>query len=215
MNHQPILILARLRVRLPNNWLIPPRSSTQQTLLAMPGIPQQQFDKQRFTNGYQLVNGVAMHAENGQRFQIPHPVLKKHVGVGHFVELRIDSPRFSVHKDAPDKCTCPTCKGEVTKPILRHEHPATLLPLPKQDVPSRGWGEDFWVRVTEREKKFFKGTVDNPLYEARLHQLRQGDEIIFHEDHILAVHAIHRPELVREMDAAEVKELAQWLASNK
>ncbi len=46
---------------------------------------------------------------------------------------------------------------------------ATLLPLPKQNVPSRGWGEDFWVRVSEREGKFLKGTVDNPLYEARLH----------------------------------------------
>ena len=41
------------------------------------------------------------------------------------------------------------------------------------------------------------------------------DEIVFHEDHILAVHAIHRPELVREMDAAELRKLAQWLASNK
>src|SRR5437868_4797586 len=93
-------------------------------------------------------------------FLIPHPVLKKHVGVGHFVELRIDSLRFSMHEDAPEKCVCPTCNGEVTKPILRHEHPATLLLLPKQNVPSRGWGEDFWVQVTERDGKFFKGIVD-------------------------------------------------------
>ena len=172
-----------------------------------------QFDKQRFANGYELVDGVAMHAENGKRFQIPHPVLKKPVGVGQFVELRIDSPRFSVHADAPEKCTCPTCQGEVTKPILRHEHPATLLPLPQQNVPSRGWGEDFWVRVAEREGEFFKGTVDNPLHEARLHELHQGDQIVFHQDHILAVHGIHRRELVAGMDAADLKELAQWLGS--
>ena len=48
---------------------------------------QQQFDRQQFTNGYELVNGVTMHAENGERFQIPHDVLKKHVTIGHFVEL--------------------------------------------------------------------------------------------------------------------------------
>ena len=56
-----------------------------------------------------------MHAENPENFQIPHPVLKKHAGVGHFVELRIDSPRFSVHEDAAEKCYCPTCLGEATK----------------------------------------------------------------------------------------------------
>ena len=72
---------------------------------------EQQFDSQQFANGYALVNGVEMHAENPDNFQIPHPVLKKHVAVGQFVELRIDSPRFSVHEDAPEKCTCPTCNG--------------------------------------------------------------------------------------------------------
>src|SRR5258707_12831311 len=61
----------------------------------MSGDLKRQFNEQRFANGYELVDGVAMHAENGERFQIPHPVLKKHVGVGHFVELRIDSPRFA------------------------------------------------------------------------------------------------------------------------
>ena len=172
---------------------------------------QEKFEQQRFANGYELVNGVAMHAENGERFLIPHPVLKKHVGVGHFVELRIDSPRFSVHEDAPEKCLCPSCNGEATKPILRHEHPATLVPLPTQGVPSQGWGEDFWVQVTERHEKFFKGTVDNPLYEARLHELHQGDEIVFHEDQILAVHGVHRQEIVLGMDAADLKDLAQWL----
>jgi hypothetical protein len=57
--------------------------------------------------------------------------------------------------------------------------------------------------------------VDNPLAEARLHGLQQGDEIMFHQDHILAVHDIHRQELVVEMDPAELKELAQWLGSQR
>ena len=176
---------------------------------------EQHFQTQRFANDYQLVNGVAMHAENPNSFQIPHRVLKKHVGVGHFVELRIDSPRFSVHDDTVEKCYCPTCNGEATKPILGHEHPATLLPLPKQVVPSRGWGEDFWVRVTEREGQFFKGVVDNPLYEARLHELRQRDTVFFHEDHILAVHGSQREEIVLGMDAADLKMLAQWLGTQR
>ena len=176
---------------------------------------QQQFSQQHFPNGYDLVNGITMHAENLDNFQIPHPVLKKHVCVGHFVELRIDSPRFSIHEDAVEKCYCPTCNGEATKPILGHKHPASLLPLPKHDVPSRGWGEDFWAQVTKRDGKFCNAVVDNPLYEARLHGLHQGDEIVFHEDHILHVHNIHRQELVLGMDEVDLKELAQWLGSHQ
>jgi uncharacterized protein YegJ (DUF2314 family) len=99
----------------------------------------------------------------------------------------------------------------MTKPVLRHENPASLVPLPKQSIPSRGWGEDFWVRITERSGSYFRGVVDNPLVEARLHGLKQGDEIVFHEDHILAVHDIHRQELVVGMDVADLKELAQWV----
>ena len=57
----------------------------------------------------------------------------------------------------------------------------------------------------------FRGVVDNPLSEARLHGLNQGDTIIFHEDHILAVHNIHRQELVAEMDEADLEELTQWI----
>ena len=53
------------------------------------------------------------------------------------------------------------------------------MPVPKQNVPSRGWGEDFWAQVTEREGELFKAVVDNPLYEARLHGLHQGGEIVF------------------------------------
>lgn len=172
------------------------------------------FEAQHLSNGYELVDGVAMHAENGDQFQIPPDVIKKHVGPSHFVELRIDSPRFSVHEDAPE-CTCPSCSGVMTKPILRHEQPASLVPLPDQDVPSRGWGEDFWVQVTERSGPFLRGVVDNPLVEARLHELHQGDEILFHEDHVLAVHSIHRPDLVAGMDAADQKELSRWIASQR
>jgi hypothetical protein len=173
---------------------------------------EQQFEQQQLANGYELVDGVAMHAENGDRFQIPPDVLKRHVQPGQFVEMRIDSPRFAVHPDAPEKCTCPSCNGEATKPILRHEQPASLFPLPLQKVPSRGWGEDFWVQVTERTGKYFKGIVDNPLVETRLHGVYQGGEILFHEGHILAVHDSHRRELVLNMDADDLKELAKWLS---
>ena len=176
---------------------------------------QQQFDQQLFPNGYELVNGVAMHAENGDRFQIPPDVIKRNVSPGQFVELRIDSPRFSVHEDAPEMGTCPSCNGELTKPILQHQHPASLVPLPKQDVPARGWGEAFWVRIKERSGGILKGVVDNPLVESRLHGLHHGDEIVFHEDYILAVHDVHREELVAGMDAADLKELAQWLGEQR
>lgn len=178
----------------------------------MSEILQRQFDQQQFGNGYELVNGVARHAQNCDLFQIPPEVIKRHIAPGQFIELRIDSPRFSAHPDAPEKCQCPSCHGELAKPILRHEHPASLLPLPKQSVPSRGWGEDFWVRVTHRSTEYFQGVVDNPLYEARLHGLGQGDEIYFHAHHILAVHDVHRQELVLGMDASDLKELTQWLA---
>jgi len=152
-----------------------------------------------------------MHAENPENFNIPPDVVKRHVRTGHFVELRIDSTRFSVHEDAPDKCPCLSCNGEITKPILKHNHPASLLQLPEQRIPSRGWGEDFWVRISERSGDHFRGIVDNPLVEARLHGLYQGDEILFQADHILAVHDIHRRDLLARMDASDLKELAQWV----
>ena len=173
---------------------------------------QQEFSDQQFSNEYQLVNGVAMHTDNPDNFQIPPDVIKRHVKPSQFVELRIDSPRFSVHEDAAEKCTCPSCNGELSKPILRHNQPASLLPLPKQNTPSRGWGEDFWVRITESCGCFLRGVVDNPLVESRLHGLNQGDEIVFHQDHILAVHDIHRLELVAGMDELDLKELAMWLS---
>ena len=68
-----------------------------------------------------------MHAENVENFHVPPDVIKRHVRPGQFVELRIDSPRFSVHEDDPEKRSCPSCNGEVMKPILRHNHPASLV----------------------------------------------------------------------------------------
>ncbi|PHR95380.1 MAG: hypothetical protein COA78_30310 [Blastopirellula sp.] len=173
------------------------------------------LEQQQFSNGYQLVNGVAMHEENPENFLIPHAVLKKHVGVGHFVELRIDSPRFSVHEEDAQQCSCPSCNGQMTKPILSHEHPNSLVPIPPQDVPSRGWGEDFWVQVTAREEGYFQAKIDNRLVEARLHEANLGDTILFHEDHILAVHGSHRQEIVLCMSPGELKQLAQWLGSKR
>ncbi|MGI9472738.1 MAG: hypothetical protein ACR2NZ_14465 [Rubripirellula sp.] len=174
---------------------------------------QQKYEEQQFPNGYELVDGVAMHAENGDRFQIPPDIIKKYVSIGQFVELRIDSPRFSVHEDSTEKCYCESCLGEASKPILRHEHPSSLVGEPKQAVPSRGWGEDFWVRVTSRDGHHFEGTIDNPLYEARLHGLNEGDDILFHANHLLALHDIHRRELVLTMDPDDLKTLAKWLGS--
>lgn len=176
---------------------------------------EQQFDSQRFSNEYQLVNGVEKHAENPNHFHVPPAVIKRQIVPGQFVELRIDSPRFSVHEDAAERCNCPSCNGEMTKPVLRHEHPASLLPLPKQNVPSRGWGEDFWVRITDRSGSYFRGVVDNPLVESRLHGLKQGDEIVFHEDHLLAVHDVHRAELMLGMNLADLQELAEWIAQTR
>ena len=37
---------------------------------------EQQFDAQQFANAYQLVNGVAMHADNPDNFHIPPDVIK-------------------------------------------------------------------------------------------------------------------------------------------
>ncbi len=171
------------------------------------------MESQTFPNGYVLVDGVAMHEENGDRFQIPPDVIKKYVSAGQFIELRIDSPRFSVHEDSPEKCYCESCLGEASKPILRHEHPSTLVGEPPQPIPSRGWGEDFWVEITSREGNFFEGRIDNPLYESRLHGLQEGDSILFHANHMLAVHGIHRQELVLSMSPSDLRDLAQWLGT--
>ena len=172
-----------------------------------------QFGLQVFSNGYDLVDGDVMNAAHGSRFQVPPAVLKRHIGVGHFVEVRIDSPRFSVHEGDVEGCTCPSCNGVMSKPVLSHNHPVSLVDVPPQNVPSRGWGEDFWVQITEREDEFLKGVVDNTLVEARLHGVSRGHEIILRETHVLAVHNSHRAELVSGMNADELKALVLWLGS--
>ena len=174
---------------------------------------QQSFDSQQFPNGYELVNGVAMRDLNPDTIHIPPDVIKRHIRIGHFVELRLDSPRFSVHEDAPEKCSCATCNGEMTKPIVCHEEPASLVEPPTEKIPARGWGEGFWVKVTGRSGNFFRGVVDNDLVESRLHGSNRGDEIFFHADHVLATHDMHRQELVSGMGVTDLKELAAWVSS--
>lgn len=173
-----------------------------------------QFQSQRLANGYEVVDGVAMHEENGAQFQIPPEVIKRQIAIGQFVELRIDSPRFSLHEEDAEACSCPSCNGELSKPVLRHESPASLLDVPVQNVPARGWGEDFWVQVTQRSENYFAGRIDNPLCEHRLHGLYMNATIYFRSEHVLAVHDIHRREIVSTMNVEELKELAAWLRLN-
>lgn len=174
-----------------------------------------EFLAQRFSNDYQLVNGVEMHQQNGNQFQIPPGVIKRHLRPGFFVELRVDSPRFAMHDEDAAQCACPSCHGEMSKPILSHQHPESVVPLPEQNVPSRGWGEDFWVKITERDESYFSGVIDNRLAEVRLHALEYQSPIYFHEDHVLALHPSQREELVFSMDTASLKELAVWLGEQR
>jgi hypothetical protein len=166
-------------------------------------------------NGYRFINGVEYHAELGERFQIPHFTIKRHVGIGHHVEVRIDSPRFSGHADAPELCECEHCREPTTKPVLCHEEPASFVEIPVQPVPSRGWGEQFWIQVTGRAQQLLTGVIDNHMYEAKLHGLRQGDEIWFHEDHILAVHPIDTKDIMLDMNDGELREFTAWLKSKR
>jgi hypothetical protein len=69
------------------------------------------------------------------------------------------------------------------------------------------------VQVIKRDGDAFLGTVDNPLAEARLHGLSLGNQIMFHADNILAVHDMHRQELILAMNEADLKEMTLWLAT--
>ncbi len=167
----------------------------------------------QFANEYDLVNGVEMREENPEHFHIPHPLLKKYLSVGQFVELRVDSPRFSTHPDAPAACACPVCAGEATKPIIGHPFPHSLVPVTGDPVPSRGWGEDFWVQIVERDGERLRGRVDNYLYETRLHEIEFDSHIEFSLNHVLSVHPLHRETLVLCMSPEEIKEFAVWLGT--
>ena len=167
----------------------------------------------QFANEYDLVDGIQMHEENPEHFHIPHDLLKKYLAVDQFIELRIDSPRFSVHPDAPEACTCPVCSGEARKPIIGHPIPMSLMKVQGTPVPSRGWGEDFWVRIVSRDGEQLQGRVDNHLHETKLHGVEFNDVIEFTFDHVLAIHPLHREALVLSMAPEEVKEFAIWLGS--
>ena len=171
------------------------------------------FGQQHFANGYELVDGVVMHETLGGQFAVPPDVLKRHVRRGHFVELRVDSPRFSVHEADAEHCSCPSCSGPMTNPVLSHTEPASLAPIPPQSVPSRGWGEDFWVEVTDVENETFRGRVDNPLIESRLHEITQDNEILFLDRHILTIHPSHRQEMITGMDETDIRALVLWLGT--
>jgi hypothetical protein len=60
-----------------------------------------------------------------------------------------------------------------------------------------------------------RGIVDNSLAENRRHEAKLGDEIVIHEDHILALHPTARPQLLLSMDADDLKELAEWLGTQR
>ena len=169
------------------------------------------FHSQSFPNGYELINGVERHKELGAQFQIPPLCLKAHVDVGHFVELRVDSNRFSAHPDAPEQCACDYCNEITSKPVLCHEQPASIFPVPSQKVPSRGWGEQFWLRVTCRKGDYFQGTVDNTLHETPLHELQRGAAVIFHGDHILAIHQEHYRDILLAMNEEEHRAMEAWI----
>ena len=172
---------------------------------------QSSLEDQKFPNDYKLINGVKMHAENPEHFLIPPQVMKRQLRDDQFVELRIDSTRFSIHDEDASQCSCPSCDGSMANPILSHSHPASLVNLPDEKAPSRGWGEDFWVKITAREGEVFRGVVDNQLVESRFHEIQLGDTIFFHADHVLAIHNVHRQELVSTMSLEDLKELASWL----
>ena len=86
----------------------------------------------------------------------------------------------------------------MANPILSHSHPASLVNLPDEKAPSR-------------EGEVFRGVVDNQLVESRFHEIQFGDTIFFHADHVLAIHNVHRQELVSTMSLEDLKELASWL----
>ena len=70
------------------------------------------FREMSLPNGYVLINGVEMNRRFGDRFAIVNQWFKKHVSVGEFVEVRIDSDRFSAHPDAEPGCPCELCGEE-------------------------------------------------------------------------------------------------------
>ena len=171
------------------------------------------FQHQFLANGYELIDGVQMHELFGDRFQIPNWWFRKYVAIGHFVELRVDSSRFGVPNPSSTESR-PHVGNELSKPILCHDEPSTLEPTPRRLVPSRGWGEQFWVQITERDGRYLRGVVDNPLYESRLHGLFEGDSLLFTENHILAIHTVHNRKIMNSMAFSYFVDFMIWLRSS-
>jgi len=175
------------------------------------------LELQQLPNGYELINGVESNALNGERFEISSPWFRHRVAPGQYVEVRIDSNRFSAHEDAhedaTEDCRCDFCDGSTDNPVLCHEQPASLVRIGRHAIPSRGWGEQFWVKVTARQDGRLSGVVDNTLYETYLHGLEFGDPIVFEEDHILTVHPSHDRDLLNNMDAADRADHLKWVRS--
>ncbi|MEO1996992.1 MAG: hypothetical protein ABGZ17_17125 [Planctomycetaceae bacterium] len=169
------------------------------------------LEPQKFPNGYELINGVECNALYGERFGISSPWFRNSVGPGQFVEVRIDSNRFSVHEDADVDCRCDLCDGTTDNPVLCHEQPGSLVRIGRHAIPSRGWGEQFWVKIVERRGSRLRGIVDNTLYETHLHGLGLGDRVVFDEDHILTVHASHDPEILKNMCADDLQDHLKWV----
>ena len=88
-----------------------------------------------------------------------------------------------------------------------------MLAVPHQDVPSRGWGEEFWVKITERDDSWLRGVVDNHLYETKLHGLSEGDELVFQVDHILSIHSSHNEAMIMRLSDDDREQFGQWLMS--
>jgi len=85
------------------------------------------LELQELPNDYQLINGVACNALYGERFEISSPWFRNSVVSGQFVEVRIDSNRFSRHEDATEDCRCDFCDARTDNPVLCHEQPASLV----------------------------------------------------------------------------------------
>ena len=161
---------------------------------------EQHFHDQHLANGYALVNGVRAARP------VRRPLRDRQSVVSQARRRRATSSKCAStrHASLPILMPRPTVSVHTAKSRRPNRSCATsnrpsLRPISPQPVPSRGWGEQFWVKIVEREGQYLAGEIDNPLYEARLHGLNLGDTIYFHEDHILIVHSSHGREIVSRM----------------
>jgi hypothetical protein len=50
--------------------------------------------------------------------------------------MQIESPGFPLQEDPIKKCSRPSFESELIRPIVKHDHPASIIQLPSQNVPS-------------------------------------------------------------------------------